>query len=177
MHLPVFCYTKRSVLRICQNVLSLFNSLRCYWIECSAWKCVGERRWVQSWHVAWLPTVPKPITPRFFLIRLIKCFVGTGPVRHSINTPSSATPTPPLHPFIFHMFPFRVFISFYYRIRDVLHFPSLSAKRCVYLKGVEKSHEYCFCFSWTNQCLLYALHSLANVYIFCARTMDNNFIV
>lgn len=26
-------------------------------VDGSAWMCVGERRWVQAWHVAWLPTV------------------------------------------------------------------------------------------------------------------------
>lgn len=42
---------------------------------------------------------------KVLLIRLIKCFVSIGPTLHATNTSSSTTPTPPLHPVIFHMFP------------------------------------------------------------------------
>lgn len=49
---------------------------------------------------------------KVLLIRLIKCFVGTGPTLHATNTSSSSTPTPPLHPFIFHRFPLELLSPF-----------------------------------------------------------------
>ncbi len=49
---------------------------------------------------------------KVLLIRLIKCFVGTGPTLHATNTSSRTSPTPPLQPFISHMFPLALLSPF-----------------------------------------------------------------
>lgn len=96
------------------RTMRLENSFRFYFlsflphvlvVDGRAWMCVGERG--GECRLGTWPDSPLFSTyhAKVLLIRLIKCFVGTGPTLHAINTSSITTPTPPLHPFIFHMFP------------------------------------------------------------------------
>lgn len=75
-------------------------------VDGSAWMCVGERG--GECRLGMWPDSPLFGTyhAKVLLIRLIKCFVGTGPTLPAINTSSITTPTPPLHRFIFHMLGF-----------------------------------------------------------------------
>ena len=118
----------------------------------SVWERGGECR-IGTW-----PDAPLFRThhAKILLIRLIKCLVGTGPMLHAIYKPSSTTPTPTRHPFIFHTLPLGLLSAFNIALETCATF-LLPAKGCFfYLKGVEISHEYCFCFSWitnrTNDC-------------------------
>lgn len=103
--LPCFCWiTKQSVLRICPEFAFSLLFLMLLWLMAVSgcvWERGGERR------LGTRPESPlfRTYHAKVLLIRLIKCFVGTGPTLHATNTSSSSTPTPPLHPFIFHMFP------------------------------------------------------------------------
>lgn len=103
--LPCFCWiTKQSVLRICPEFAFSLLFLMLLWLMAVS-GCVWERG--GECRLGTRPESPlfRTYHAKVLLIRLIKCFVGTGPTLHATNTSSSSTPTPPLHPFIFHMFP------------------------------------------------------------------------
>lgn len=110
--LPCFCWiTKQNVLRICPEFAFSLLFLVLLWLMAVSgcvWERGGECR-LGTW----------PESPLFrihhakvLLIRPIECFVGTGPTLHATNTSSSTTPTPPLPPFIFHMFPLALLSPF-----------------------------------------------------------------
>lgn len=103
---------KRRVLRICPEFafFSLLFRVLLWLMAVSG--CVWERG--GKCRLGLRPESPLFTTyhAKVLLIRLIKCFVGTGPTLCATNTSSRMTPTPPLHPFVFYMFPLELLSSF-----------------------------------------------------------------
>lgn len=102
----------RNVLRICPEFAFSLLFLMLLWLMAASgcvWERGGECR-LGTW-----PESPlfRTYHAKVLLIRLIKCFVGTGPTLHATTSSSTTpTPTPPLHPFIFHMFPWELLSPF-----------------------------------------------------------------
>lgn len=99
--------TTQCTFRICSESVLMLLQLMC------VWERRGECR-TGTW-----PDFPLfwKYHAKVLLIRLIKCFVGTGPTLHAINTSSCFTPTPPLCSFNFHTFSRDIFLFFYHDIR------------------------------------------------------------
>lgn len=114
---------------------------------------------------------------KVLLIRLIKCFVGTGPTLHATNTSSSATPTPPLHPFIFHIFAWEL-LSSCIITSETLATSSLAVCQRLFLpvKFWDITYQCCFLFPLDNQrtfnCF-YPLHSKKNLALWHPKSFSN----
>lgn len=102
--LPYFCWiTKQSILRICPEFAFSLLFFMLLWLMAASgcvWERGGECR-LGTW-----PESPlfRTYHAKVLLIRLIKCFVGTGPTLHATNTSSSTTPTPLCIPLSFTCF-------------------------------------------------------------------------